>query len=191
MSAPLAIKHARAVRRRLRQPANAVPDRGIDLTRKPELTVVDATPAAPSAEAALPLGIGALLPDYALIYALAFSAPPGPPPGMPPALAIRTIQRAVCQHFGVSLADLMSSSRIQKVVLPRHIAIWLSRRLTPHSLPAIGRHFGHRDHTTILHAVSRIEQLRQPDAAVQARLDDLIAALVPAGVTHVSEGRGK
>jgi chromosomal replication initiator protein len=59
--------------------------------------------------------------------------------------------------------------------------VWLSRRLTPHSLPAIGQHFGHRDHTTILHAARRIDELRQTDPAIQAQLDAFIAALQPAG----------
>ena len=170
MSASQAIKHARAVRQRLRHPRNAVPDHGIDLKRKPVLTVVEPAPAAP---AALPLGIGTPVPEYVLSYPAA--------PTVPPALSVRTIQHAVCEYYGVSLLDLLSSRRTKAVVLPRQIAVWLCRRLTPYSLPAIGHHFSHRNHTTMLHSARRIDELRQSDPAMQARLDAFIAALAPGG----------
>ena len=175
MSASQAIEHARAVRQRLCHPRNAVADRGIDLRRKPELTVVEPAPPAPAAAAALPLGIGTPEPTYELVYAPTSTVPP-----MPPALSIRTIQRAVCEHYGVRLIDLPSERRTKAIVLSRQVAVWLSRRLMTHSLPEIGHHFGDRDHTTVLHAVRRIDQLRQSDPAMQARLDAFIAALQPA-----------
>lgn len=172
MSASLAIKHARAIRQRLRDPRNAVADPGIDLKRKPVLPVVE--PAPPPAPVELPLGIGTPLPEYELSYAFA--------PAVPTAqLSIRTIQQAVCAHYGVSLLDLQSNRRTRAVVLPRMVAVWLCRRLTPHSMPAIGHHFGGRDHTTILHAARRMDELRQSDPAMQERLDAFIAALAPAG----------
>jgi hypothetical protein len=179
MSASQAIKHARAVRQRLRHPRNAVPDYGIDLKRKPVLTVVEPAPPAPDV-AAPPLGNGAPLPEYVLSYPAA--------PTVPLALSVRTIQRAVCEYYGVSLLDLLSSRRTKAVMLPRQVAVWLSRRLTPHSLPAIGHHFSHRDHTTMLHSVRRIDELRQTDPAMQARLDAFIAALAPAGVAQPRGG---
>ena len=172
MSASLAIKHARAVRQRLRYPRNAVADQGIDLKRKPELMVVAEVP-----PAALPLGIGTPLPSYELTYAL---TPTEPPPVSSP-LSVRTIQRAVCQHYGVTFVDLMSNRRTRALALPRQVAVWLCRKLTTHSLPAIGQQFGGRDHTTMLHAARRIDELRQTDAAMQARLDAFIAALSPDG----------
>ena len=172
MSMSQAIKHARAVRQRLRRPRNAVADHGIDLKRKPVLTVIEPAPPAPDV-AALPLGIGTPLPAYVLSYPAA--------PTVPPTLSVRTIQRTVCRHYGVSLTDLLSSHRTRALVLPRSVAVWLSRRLTTHSLPAIGQQFGDRDHTTILHAARRIDELRQCDAAMQAQLDAFIAALQPAG----------
>jgi hypothetical protein len=171
MSASRAIKHARAVRQRLRHPRNAVADLGIDLKRKPVRTVIEPVTPAPDV-ATLPLGIGTPLPEYVLSYPAALA--------VPPALSVRTIQRAVCDHYGVSLLDLLSSRRTRALVLPRQIAVWLCRRLTTHSLPAIGHHFDHRDHTTMLHAARRIDELRQTDAAMQARLDAFIAALSPA-----------
>ncbi len=177
MSASQAIKHARAVRQRLRHPRNAVADHGIDLKRKPELTVLE--PASPAPEVtALPLGIGAPLPEYVLSYPAAPVAPAGPT--VPQVFSVQTIQRAVCEHYGVSLLDLLSSRRTQAVVLPRQVAVWLCRKLTAHSLPAIGHHFGGRDHTTMLHAARRIDELRQTDPALQARLDAFITALMPA-----------
>jgi len=179
MSASQAIKHARAVRQRLRQPRNAVADQGIDLKRKSPLTVLEPAPAPPAPDAAaLPLGIGAPLPEYVLRYPAAPVAPAVPT--VPQALSVRTIQRAVCEHYGVGLLDLLSSRRTQAVVLPRQVAAWLCRRLTAHSLPAIGHQFGVRDHTTMLHAARRIDELRQIDPAMQARLDAFIAALSPA-----------
>ena len=170
MSASHAIAHFRAVRRRLRHPRNAVKDLGIDLKRKPVPAAVESVP---PADAALPLGIGTPVPEYELAYALT--------PTVPPSLSVRTIQQAVCQHYGVTLVDLVSNRRTQALVLPRRVAVWLCRKLTPHSLPAIGHHFGGRDHTTKLHAARRIDELRQTDAAMQARLDAFIAALSPAG----------
>jgi|tagenome__1003787_1003787.scaffolds.fasta_scaffold20279654_1 hypothetical protein len=168
MSVSQAIAHARAVRLRLRRPRNAVADHGIDLKRKPAPSVAEAAP-----PALLPLGIGTSLPEYELTYALAATVPPP----VPSPLSVRTVQRAVCQHYGVTLADLLSNRRTQALVLPRQVAVWLCRQLTTHSLPAIGHHFGGRDHTTMLHAARRIDELRQTDAAIQARLDAFIAAL--------------
>lgn len=171
MSASLAIEHARAVRQRLRHPRNAVADHGIDLKRKPELAVVEPAPLLPLEAAPLP-GIDPPLPEDVLSDAAALT--------VPPMLGIRTIQRAVCEHYGVSLIDLLSSRRTKAIVLPRQVAVWLCRRLTPHSLPALGPHFGGRDHTTMLHNARRIDELRQSDAAMQAKLDAFIAALAPA-----------
>jgi hypothetical protein len=181
MSASQAIKHARAVRQRLRRPRNAVADHGIDLKRKPVLTVIEPAPPGPDV-AALPLGIGTPLPEHALSHSAA--------PAMPLVLSVQTIQRAVCEHYGVSLSDLLSSRRTQAVVLPRQVAVWLCRQLTAHSLPAIGHHFGGRDHTTMLHAARRIDELRRTDAAMQVRLDAFVAALPPAGTDAVHPRSG-
>jgi hypothetical protein len=168
MSALPAIKHARAVRQRLRHPPNAVADQGIDLKRKPELAVVEPAPPSPPEPAPLP-GIDTPLPECVLKDVVARIAPG--------ALGIRSIQLVVCEYYGVSLIDLLSSRRTKAIVLPRQVAVWLCRRLTPHSLPALGPHFGGRDHTTMLHNARRIDELRQSDPAMQALLDAFIAAL--------------
>ncbi|HEY2142330.1 MAG TPA: chromosomal replication initiator protein DnaA [Solirubrobacteraceae bacterium] len=71
------------------------------------------------------------------------------------ARSITEIQAAACEHFGLSTEELLSSARAPRIAWPRQVAMYLARELTDESLPAIGRHFGGRDHTTILHACRR------------------------------------
>lgn len=78
--------------------------------------------------------------------------------------SIREIQKAVCKHYGVEMADILSPRRMAKIVRPRQVAMYLCKTLTPHSLPQIGRRFGGRDHTTVLHAVRKIPSLSRVDA---------------------------
>ncbi|MEX0627799.1 MAG: chromosomal replication initiator protein DnaA [Cucumibacter sp.] len=78
-------------------------------------------------------------------------------------IKIDDIQIAVSKHFKVSKPDLLSARRSRSVVRPRQIAMYLSKVLTSRSLPEIGRRFGNRDHTTVLHAVRKIEQLMSED----------------------------
>ncbi len=87
------------------------------------------------------------------------------------------IQAAACRHFGLSPEELLSSSRVTRVAWPRQVAMYLARELTDESLPAIGRHFGRRDHTTVIHAVRRIEQKIVADSASRKAVDDLRSAL--------------
>ena len=81
----------------------------------------------------------------------------------PRRVKIDDIQRVVASHFNVSKADLLSSRRTRNIVRPRQIAMYLAKVLTPRSLPEIGRHFGGRDHTTVLHAVRKVEELMAGD----------------------------
>lgn len=74
----------------------------------------------------------------------------------PKRIKIEDIQKLVATHFNVSRADILSARRTASVVRPRQIAMYLSKTLTPRSLPEIGRRFGGRDHTTVLHAVRKI-----------------------------------
>ncbi|WP_420391430.1 chromosomal replication initiator protein DnaA [Acuticoccus sp.] len=76
---------------------------------------------------------------------------------------IEDIQRVTSQHFGVSRHDLVSARRTRVIVRPRQIAMYLSKTLTPRSLPEIGRRFGNRDHTTVLHAVRKVEDMVKKD----------------------------
>jgi chromosomal replication initiator protein len=78
-------------------------------------------------------------------------------------IKIDEIQAMVAKHFKVSKPDLLSSRRSRSVVRPRQIAMYLSKILTSRSLPEIGRRFGNRDHTTVLHAVRKVEQLMTED----------------------------
>lgn len=74
-------------------------------------------------------------------------------------IAIPTIQQEVCRFYGVSRADLIGNKRSQSIVYPRQVAMYLSRELTDLSLPRIGAEFGGRDHTTVMHATSKIQRL--------------------------------
>jgi chromosomal replication initiator protein len=76
------------------------------------------------------------------------------------------IQRQVADYFNIKLADLLSSRRSRQVARPRQVAMYLCKHLTSKSLPSIGRKFGGRDHTTVMHAVKRIDELRQTDSVL-------------------------
>jgi len=84
----------------------------------------------------------------------------------PRRVRIEDIQRVVARHFNVSKSDLLSSRRTRTIVRPRQIAMYLSKAMTPRSLPEIGRRFGGRDHTTVLHAVRKIEELIAGDRSL-------------------------
>ena len=84
----------------------------------------------------------------------------------PRRVKIEDIQKTVAKHFNVSRADLLSARRTRTVVRPRQIAMYLAKQLTPRSLPEIGRRFGGRDHTTVLHAVRKVESLMQDDHGI-------------------------
>ena len=87
------------------------------------------------------------------------------------------IQKAASEHFGLKQADLISETRTRAVARPRQAAMWLAKQLTTRSLPDIGRRFGGRDHTTVLHAVRRIEELRASDPQLSRDLETLIRKL--------------
>lgn len=78
---------------------------------------------------------------------------------LPGPAMIKRIQHIVADHFGVPVIDMVSQRRTASVVRPRQIAMYLSRLLTLRSLPEIGRRFGGRDHTTVMHGVRKIEYL--------------------------------
>jgi chromosomal replication initiator protein len=84
---------------------------------------------------------------------------------------IEDIQKLVASHYSVSRADILSSRRTAAVVKPRQVAMFLAKMLTLRSLPEIGRRFGGRDHTTVLHAVRKIEGLLQTDTILREELE--------------------
>jgi chromosomal replication initiator protein len=94
-------------------------------------------------------------------------------PQEPKRVKIEDIQRTVARQYNVSRADLLSSRRTANVVRPRQIAMYLAKTLTLRSLPEIGRRFGGRDHTTVLHAVRKIENLVDSDAALAEEIEML------------------
>ncbi|MBN9020169.1 MAG: chromosomal replication initiator protein DnaA [Rhizobiales bacterium] len=89
----------------------------------------------------------------------------------PRRVKIEDIQKVVASHYNVSKADLLSSRRTRTIVRPRQIAMYLSKTLTPRSLPEIGRRFGGRDHTTVLHAVRKVEELMQGDRTLAEEIE--------------------
>jgi chromosomal replication initiator protein len=89
----------------------------------------------------------------------------------PRRVKIEEIQRIVAKHYNVSRADILSLRRTAVVVKPRQVAMYLSKTLTPRSLPEIGRRFGGRDHTTVLHAVRKIEGLVGRDLTLAEEVD--------------------
>jgi chromosomal replication initiator protein len=94
-------------------------------------------------------------------------------PQEPKRVKIEDIQRIVARHYNVSRSDLLSSRRTANVVRPRQVAMYLAKTLTLRSLPEIGRRFGGRDHTTVLHAVRKIENLVGNDSTLADEIESL------------------
>ncbi|KAF0675949.1 chromosomal replication initiator protein DnaA [Profundibacterium mesophilum] len=90
---------------------------------------------------------------------------------------IDEIQRKVSDHYNIRLADLIGPKRLRIYARPRQIAMFLCKQMTQRSLPEIGRHFGGRDHTTILHGIKRIEALKSTDSQIAEDLEMLRRAL--------------
>lgn len=93
--------------------------------------------------------------------------------------SFRLITRVVAEAYQTTEAYLLSDQRHGELIRPRHVAMYLCTRLTFHSLPAIGRYFGGRDHTTILYARDKIALLRNTDEKLRAELVALEAKLYP------------
>jgi chromosomal replication initiator protein len=94
-----------------------------------------------------------------------------------PEVTIPWIQEAVSQRFGVTLEELVSPRRSQAVAYPRQVAMYLSRELTDASLPMIGKQFGGRDHTTVIHAKDKITRLIREDRSVYNLVQELTARI--------------
>jgi chromosomal replication initiator protein len=97
------------------------------------------------------------------------------PQGEAPEVSIERIQTAVSDRFGLSLEELCGDRRSQNIVYPRQVAMYLSRELTDASLPKIGREFGGRDHTTVIHATSKIARMIREDRSVYNLVQELTA----------------
>jgi chromosomal replication initiator protein len=92
-------------------------------------------------------------------------------------VTVDEIQKVTSEHYGLKQADLISPGRARALARPRQAAMWLAKQLTTRSLPDIGRRFGGRDHTTVLHAVRRIDELRAADPQLARDLETLTRKL--------------
>jgi chromosomal replication initiator protein len=91
--------------------------------------------------------------------------------------SVSEIQAAACEHFGLSSEELLSSARTARIAWPRQVAMYLARELTSESLPSIGRHFGGRDHTTVLHAWRRTSARIASDDVSREAVEKLCSQL--------------
>ena len=92
-------------------------------------------------------------------------------------ISVEEIQRRVAEHYNISLSDMIGPKRVRTFARPRQVAMFLCKQLTSRSLPEIGRRFGGRDHTTVMHGVRRIEELRSSDGQIAEDLELLRRAL--------------
>ncbi|MFW2545336.1 chromosomal replication initiator protein DnaA [Primorskyibacter sp. 2E107] len=86
-------------------------------------------------------------------------------------ISIEEIQRKVADHYNIRLSDIVGPKRVRTFARPRQVAMYLCKQLTSRSLPEIGRRFGGRDHTTVMHGVRRIEELRQQDGQIEEDIE--------------------
>jgi len=89
----------------------------------------------------------------------------------PPRITVQNIQKAVAQHFDIPFESLKAKTRISRVVTARQVAIFLSRELTDLPLAQIGKRFGGRDHSTILHSFKKVSRLIETDLAMKKRVE--------------------
>ena len=92
-------------------------------------------------------------------------------------ITIDQIQRRVCDFFGLKLSDLKAKNRTKAIAFPRQVAMYISRQMTHSSLSEIGRAFGGKDHTTVLHAVDKIQTLLQEDPKLRKTIDGLVQSV--------------
>ncbi|MEP4194568.1 MAG: chromosomal replication initiator protein DnaA [Aliishimia sp.] len=92
-------------------------------------------------------------------------------------ITVEEIQRKVSEHYNIRLSDMIGPKRLRSYARPRQVAMYLCKKLTSRSLPEIGRRFGGRDHTTVMHGVRRIEELKQQDGQIAEDLELLRRAL--------------
>jgi chromosomal replication initiator protein len=99
--------------------------------------------------------------------------------GEPRRIRIEDILRIVSRHYGVSKNDILSERRHRSVVWPRQIGMYLAKQMTARSLPEIGRRFGNRDHTTVLHAIRKIEGQVNANVQLKDEIEELKKQLGP------------
>lgn len=94
-------------------------------------------------------------------------------------VSIKTIQRVVANHYGVTVLDIVSARRTAKIIVPRHVAIYLARTMTTLTLPHIGRFFGNRDHSSIHFAVRKITAMADADQDFAMLIKCLMKEIAP------------
>ncbi|KJV78710.1 helix-turn-helix domain-containing protein, partial [Rickettsia rhipicephali] len=87
------------------------------------------------------------------------------------------IQKRVASRYNIKLSDMSSSRRLREVARPRQIAMYLSKALTPKSLADIGKKFGKKDHTTVMHAIKKVEELLENDIELREEINLLMKIL--------------
>ena len=97
--------------------------------------------------------------------------------GASPPITVELIQEVVASHYKIKVEDMRSASRLRTVAFPRQVAMFLARKLTDLSLPAIGQYFGGKDHTTIMYACQKVDSMSQEDSTFTKELEHLEQAL--------------
>ena len=92
-------------------------------------------------------------------------------------VTIEVIQRAVAEQFGMRIAELKQKNNSRAIVVPRQIAMYLAKQMTEASLPEIGRHFGDKHHTTVMHSIAKIDELRHSDTDLNRMINNLMEQL--------------
>jgi chromosomal replication initiator protein len=92
-------------------------------------------------------------------------------------VTIEVIQRAVADQFGMKIMELKQKNNSRSIVVPRQIAMYLAKQLTEASLPEIGRHFGDKHHTTVMHSIAKIDELRHTDTDLNRMINNLMEQL--------------
>lgn len=171
-------QHAAEVHDRLWNPTNAVVDRGIDLKRKTDTPKpVKKTNGHPANEIlALSLLVHQLRSEMAeLREFLGLSHVDETANDLPP--TIHRIIEVVTKHYGMQAGEIVGPDRHAKTTMPRHIAMYLAKKFSGKSYPIIGRAFGGRDHSTVVVATRKIENLSASDPATQAVIMELMEKL--------------
>lgn len=113
---------------------------------------------------------------------------PPPAPEGPQPRTVAVLQSIVGRHYGVSRTDIISESRALKLIMPRQVAMYLSRSLLEKSTGEIGRRFGGRDHTTAIHAIRKIKALLEGDADLRAAVDKITQEFATSTVMPAAAG---
>lgn len=101
--------------------------------------------------------------------------------------AIARIHRLVSAYYSIPVIEMVSARRSREVARPRQVAMYLAKQTTPKSLPDIGRHFGWRDHTTVIHAVRKVEQLMFEDWRFKLEVETLKATILSTETSRTVE----